>query len=1733
MMRPQEYEVESVRYVTLTRIPEILLQRMQARVQKLEGRAHRGPYTNGGNAIDMDTSIALEVASVNEEVDNEEPKLPDLAVTTCQLRLNEFLCSLDILTQVSQYIEVLTPVLQFGGIELMHFLLTSEFPTLVSFALQCLVSLLVHPKFASQFLARDGLLLLIARPCAQILDTPEYNKTLALVLDNMFSVANSVEQICLMTEQAQVQLLELLFWLLSTAQEESIRTILIALSRILVYETFADLFHRHRHLEKLLDLWKYLQAIVDGVISPGESDVTMELEALAHLTGSSTHGIVHAGGNQDTNNEQTSSSSSTANASSSSMNIASNDANGTQNHSGSQNTRERGNDDEEETNLDEPDIPKFPHLKLLPPLARSLIDHLFLVLAEYFSATCVQTYMSSARHSSGTTLSVAPTPKYRATNANYEFMASLELVHQSLVALPDSGMFVRSGGLELLFRTIHATIDHAHSQTGTDIITAGLKMIWIFTSLKSTSELVLNLRVRLAEKQKVSFPLDIHRHIAARVSDLLRPTNPGMADITLRGVPRGWMLDGAVERADIAEEGEEEENADDQANNAANANEGGANNANGQNGNYMDRLDLTNIRLEPVNQRVALERAAARSRSGSVTASDAPAAETSANQSENASTNQTENNQAEGSAMEVENGGGVAQNPSAEVDASQTNPTESNSSVKIKRRPSMWILLHWMRRLATTCPAVPVYILQTINNYLHVASCYTCTAQNRSQQSAKTAVAELRHYNGLSELVGLLKFHEISSSGQSGQPSVNIASLTDWNFVRAHVMTVLSRISQVDGAVQQILSKKLQSTLPEILRATVPPGLEKSFSQFKDKAYAFLGSTNAGISVKKDDNFANAAATLSKLERTSIIANTPITYSKQELLQLIYQHFQANGLSRAAEALAKDAEFTPEMMRPPAPPTIPKPRIRRGSMLGSASASSTWTNAQTPAKINHPDAPTSQNGFLPEGPNSQISLETIVKQYLYEQHKHCRHPVQVLPDLSLHSRHSCPEPIPHRMNPYGLSSTNIAHRLMAHSLTHAPMRSEPWRLYKYSRHAARRRYADAGVLTSITWIDHQNILFGSGDGLVIRYNAATVNYDDEWEVRDGPVEIRVSTASNRVLSMCDSASSMLAAPEDMKIWDLNNMSHELGELPFVTANFSNSGLEVLGTRANSTISLWDVASSTVVRTFRESALTNEDDHRNHSSILPGNFSPDDRLVLHNSTLWDVRRSNPIHNFDRFAFTSGSQLFSPSGLEVITNTEVWDARTFKLYKTVPSLQRAQLTFTHSGDALYCANRSKVEVLDGATYDYISSLTLDTQFASLSINPDDTQLAILETAASDRWVGDSQWRVWDIGAAKPLVEDDLSDSDSGDDSSLGGFDSERGDMDEDSDDDSDGGGGHRHVGDGMGLDIDDDDDEDDEDDDSGDFGASLLGSEGDFGEEEEEEEEDFYDEDEDDHGHWEFDSQGEPAVYIDDYDPEGDGASATGSNQDDAEFGALETASAGSLMELDTGELDEETLKAMIEAGAFDESGDEGESADFGFGEDSESSDLPLPRSGRAPTGRRGAKRSSSRGGTSSVFMELPSDEEKATRMLETGDVDSSAMAEDDDESDASVMEFGDDGENIPSSDEISAVVEEPSIDESEEASAEEIIVRPRSSNQRSRGGSSATRAKRTTPTRGRAAGPRLSMRDLSQMLGFAKRAAKASGKATASTTASSAPPHQSDEENDESRAPPKKKAKKKE
>lgn len=92
-------------------------------------------------------------------------------------------------------------------------------------------------------------------------------------------------------------------------------------------------------------------------------------------------------------------------------------------------------------------------------------------------------------------------------------------------------------------------------------------------------------------------------------------------------------------------------------------------------------------------------------------------------------------------------------------------------------------------------------------------------------------------------------------------------------------------------------------------------------------------------------------------------------------------------------------------------------------------------------------------------------------------------------------------------------------------------------------------------------------------------------------------------------------------------------------------------------------------------------------YSNHHKYTSAVFSPSDELILSDGVLWDLRvPQRVVHKFDKLS-SFGFGNFHPLRSEVIINSAVWDIRTFKLLRMLPSLDQSVTKFTNAGDIIY--------------------------------------------------------------------------------------------------------------------------------------------------------------------------------------------------------------------------------------------------------------------------------------------------------------------------------------------------------------------------------------------------------------------------------------------------------------
>ncbi|XP_024528210.1 DDB1- and CUL4-associated factor homolog 1-like isoform X2 [Selaginella moellendorffii] len=508
------------------------------------------------------------------------------------------------------------------------------------------------------------------------------------------------------------------------------------------------------------------------------------------------------------------------------------------------------------------------------------------------------------------------------------------------------------------------------------------------------------------------------------------------------------------------------------------------------------------------------------------------------------------------------------------------------------------------------------------------------------------------------------------------------------------------------------------------------------------------------------------------------------------------------------------------------------------------------------------------NLLVEHNANERATLDSLVVQYLKHQHRQCPAPITTLPPLSLLHPHVCPEASRTLYASYN-TSTRLGTREInppyggMHGRRHN-------RHFIYSRFRLVRvsRDEDARILTCGTFVLGQTGCFAAGchGGNIVLFDANNGTTLERHGCHLTPVT-SLQSAPHSISGDSGSGQLLLSSStSDVKLWNSAGLTpgplHTFDNCK--SARFNHAGTMIGVTRSGQhakEVMLYDVNNYTLSHTLTDASITTPVRGQFPSQI---HFSPSDIMVLWNGVLWDHRIPGAVHRFDQFTDYCGGG-FHPAGNEVIINSEVWDLRTFKLLRSVPSLDQTVLTFNPRGDVIYATLRrntdevgmalnskrarhplfSAFRTIDAVDYSDIATTQVDRCVLDLATENSESVIGVV--AMEPNQVMDSYVKFYEVGRRRPT--DDDSDPDDG--------------MDTDEENEMDG----------------DDDEEDDDDDD----GPRLLspGSSEDGEEDEEQLELDLSDEDADISANGIFEFLSEP-------DDNGD-RSSYDEESDDGDFG----------------------------------------------------------------------------------------------------------------------------------------------------------------------------------------------------------------------------------------------------
>ncbi|XP_022597901.1 DDB1- and CUL4-associated factor 1-like isoform X2 [Seriola dumerili] len=554
---------------------------------------------------------------------------------------------------------------------------------------------------------------------------------------------------------------------------------------------------------------------------------------------------------------------------------------------------------------------------------------------------------------------------------------------------------------------------------------------------------------------------------------------------------------------------------------------------------------------------------------------------------------------------------------------------------------------------------------------------------------------------------------------------------------------------------------------------------------------------------------------------------------------------------------------------PPPPPTPHPPHAGQGSHLAGrilftrerpvASSNSGKKLRALKQKSDHgafiqtPAMKKQLERHLPSPP----TLDSIITEYLREQHARCPNPVTTCPPFSLFTPHRCPEPKQRRQ-----ASPNFTARLGSRVLY--PKYGGVDRAC-LDRHLIFSRFrpmsvfhegdGDESGFTCCAFSARERFLMlGTCSGHLKFYNVFSGEEEANYTCHTSAITHLEPSRDGKFLLTSASWSVPLSALWSMDgVFSLKNSFVDDHYVEFSKLSQDR----VIGTK-DQVAHIYDIQTGQKTLTLNDPALANN--YKRNCAT----FNPTDDLVLNDGVLWDVRVSRAIHKFDKFNMNI-SGVFHPNGLEVIINTEIWDLRSFHLLHTVPALDQCRVVFNSNATIMYGAMLqaddevdamdqqmkspfgSSFRTFDATDYKPIATVDVKRNIFDLCTDNKDCYLAVIEN--QDTVSLDMVCRLYEVGRQKLAEEgddDDEDDEDQDDDDSSDTDDDDDDDDDDDMDTDplmeelanndnrENGDRGNsptdEEIADLLGSNSDDDNNNDDDDDDSEDSDNSYRSDEG---------------------------------------------------------------------------------------------------------------------------------------------------------------------------------------------------------------------------------------------------------------------------------------------------------------
>ncbi|CAH1130521.1 unnamed protein product [Ceutorhynchus assimilis] len=663
--------------------------------------------------------------------------------------------------------------------------------------------------------------------------------------------------------------------------------------------------------------------------------------------------------------------------------------------------------------------------------------------------------------------------------------------------------------------------------------------------------------------------------------------------------------------------------------------------------------------------------------------------------------------------------------------------------------------------------------------------------------------------------------------------------ITDADEIRTLACKGLAGLARCE-TVRQIVSKLPLFTSGELQNLMRDPILqEKRQEHVAFQKYGLeLLERLSGKTKHGGNDLEVSLANIHRIHKANVVAQTKIQFNDKQLLQLIHQHLVTKGFVDTASILVKEASLsnsimsissqTPSKFRYSTELTPTRTRLSFSTpatnrTLPSTSSSENQISSNSTPTIRifkkvfpTPSMPVQNSRLqkqislephrfgvpppqedLPDQP--RVTLDSIITEYLTNQHALCKNPMATCPQFNLFVPHKCPDPKPKlvQINNFVVrhAKRQIGYQCKTMDRRFIHSRFCPVQTIRFSNDGG-------GFFTCAKFLPGKNsIITGDYDGDIHIYDRLTGNEEDVFSANDNNYIVHLEPNRTGELLL---TSSSWGGPMSA-LWAIRD--HEM-RLPFNDeehVEFSKLTQDkVIGTKG-------EVATIYDVNTGKR-ILTLAPQLSNLYTKNKATFSMNDELVLTDGVLYDVNSGKEINRLDKLNLNQNG-VFHPNGLEIISNTEVWDIRKLLLLKTVPALNHCSIIFSPVNSAIYAIAMeqekddgdsvfdSSFKTVDSSDYTSIATIEVKKNIYDLSVNMDDTQIALVENQGMyNNGTQESVVRLYDVGRRR--VDEDEQDEEDDED-----------ELDDSDDDGSDGGDSRLVINLGGSDDNNDDDDNND--------------------------------------------------------------------------------------------------------------------------------------------------------------------------------------------------------------------------------------------------------------------------------------------------------------------------------